>query len=575
MSPLVHRELRRVAAHGGVRWLRFGVASVALVLWAGVSGLTSFQVAAAAGGTLFAIAKPGLLGIAIFSGLVCTSPSLVQEKAWGTLEILLLTPQRPLQIVLAKLVTGSAAAIQILLSLFPILAVSHVIGGVSGAEFWRLVAATMSLLWFSLAAGILGAVLGRDLWQSSVATFTIIGLPGLLLAYADHWLKSLVPAGSAHSLLPGIVQMAAQINDAEFNLPGNTFWASVLVTNLLAGCFTWIAAWALPSHSLNRPGLSLQDWRERIARRLVLLPGNPEAYRRRCLHARPVLWLLRRRNWRLLSHWLWIGAACGLWLVVAGWMYFRDGSLDYAVLLSLPLILHATLIAACASTAAGLVAYMRQSRELELLMVTPVSVQEFVGSAVHAIRTRLALPVMLVLGVDVALLVGAFQLSSMASSATFWIGPYDPGPQWMFTIPAIRIHAGVLQSVPLCVLIGLLVVQVRSLPWFGLWAGMKYPTVIEAAIQSAVRGAIWPVFLGILTLPLSPLMWGMGLLDRTGNSFLLGGTLWILGFGIGGAKYYELRARRRLEKHFRWAASHQFGFAPRRRWQFPWPAGWS
>src|SRR5438270_11752646 len=110
---------------------------------------------------------PGSLGHGLFSvlawlgliycllgGVGNTADCLSEEKREGTLGLLFLTDLKGYDVVLGKLLATSLNSFYGLLAIFPILAISLLVGGVTGTEFWRMVLVSVDNLLFSLALGI-------------------------------------------------------------------------------------------------------------------------------------------------------------------------------------------------------------------------------------------------------------------------------------------------------------------------------------------------------------------------------------------------------------------------------------
>src|SRR2546430_15087883 len=78
-----------------------------------------------------------------------------------------------------------------MLSIFPILAISLLVGGVTGTEFWRMVLVSVDNLLFSLALGIFCSAISRDERKAMTLALVLIiffagGLP-LVGATVKHW----------------------------------------------------------------------------------------------------------------------------------------------------------------------------------------------------------------------------------------------------------------------------------------------------------------------------------------------------------------------------------------------------
>src|SRR5438093_3269692 len=132
----------------------------ALVAFVIGAGFLALSIAGYAFGTpslgrgLFAALTWLCLAAALSAGPFFTSDCLSEEKREGTLGLLFLTDLRGYDVVLGKLTATSLRSFYALLAVFPILAVTFMMGGVTGTEFWRTFLALVSALCVSLAAGM-------------------------------------------------------------------------------------------------------------------------------------------------------------------------------------------------------------------------------------------------------------------------------------------------------------------------------------------------------------------------------------------------------------------------------------
>src|SRR5512146_595113 len=141
--PIVDRELRVASRKRSTFWLRVAAAITGLVtggafLLLGVlRGASSAQM----GSILFEIVTWLCLGAGLSAGLFFTSDCLSEEKREGTLGLLFLTDLRGYDVVLGKLMATSLRGFYELLAIFPIIGISHLLGGVTGAQFWKTILA--------------------------------------------------------------------------------------------------------------------------------------------------------------------------------------------------------------------------------------------------------------------------------------------------------------------------------------------------------------------------------------------------------------------------------------------------
>src|SRR5580765_6044207 len=162
--PIVERELRVAARKRGTFWLRVVAALVALVIGGGFLLIASVAAGGRMplGGALFGTLTWMSLGGALSAGLFFTSDCLSEEKREGTMGFLFLTDLRGYDVVLGKLLATSLRCGFALLAVFPIVAVTLLLGGVTGVQFWKTVLALLNALIFSLAAGLLISAISRE-----------------------------------------------------------------------------------------------------------------------------------------------------------------------------------------------------------------------------------------------------------------------------------------------------------------------------------------------------------------------------------------------------------------------------
>src|SRR5436190_20690868 len=128
------------------------------------------------GGALFQALGWMALGAALLSGLFFTSDCLSEEKREGTIGLLFLTDLRGFDVVLGKLLATSLRGFYALLAVFPILAVTLLMGGVTGAQFWKTALALVNALFLSLAAGLFVSAMSRDSQKALAATLFLLAL---------------------------------------------------------------------------------------------------------------------------------------------------------------------------------------------------------------------------------------------------------------------------------------------------------------------------------------------------------------------------------------------------------------
>src|SRR5437867_12291275 len=154
--PVVERELRVRARLKSAYRFRL-LAAIGAIVLVGLLLFMSGNLAAAGGygGWVFKTLAWLSYAYCLLEGARNTADCLSEEKREGTLGLLFLTDLRPYDVVLGKLMATSVNSIYGLIAIFPPLAIPLVIGGVTVAEFWRLVLVLLDAVFFSATAGLM------------------------------------------------------------------------------------------------------------------------------------------------------------------------------------------------------------------------------------------------------------------------------------------------------------------------------------------------------------------------------------------------------------------------------------
>src|SRR3954463_16015705 len=151
--PIAERELRIRARRPGTFALRCVAAGLALGLCALVLSLNAFS-AGQMGANTFGFMVALAFLYCLYEGLRNTADCLSEEKRAGTLGFLFLTDLKGYDVVIGKLLATSLRGLFALLAIFPILAITLLMGGVTGAHFWKASLALLDALFCSLAVGL-------------------------------------------------------------------------------------------------------------------------------------------------------------------------------------------------------------------------------------------------------------------------------------------------------------------------------------------------------------------------------------------------------------------------------------
>jgi ABC-type transport system involved in cytochrome c biogenesis permease component len=471
--PIVERELRVAARKRSTYWLRVAAVLIALVLGTGFMMISAMGGIGTAhlGGSLFATLTWLALLPAIFAGLFFTSDALSEEKREGTLGFLFLTDLRGYDVAAGKLLATSLRGSFAMLAFFPVLGITLLMGGVTGAEFWKTTLALLNVLFFSLSAGLLVSALSRDSQKAMGGTllllFLFIAGGPVVDAFNNPGGGLFLPRLSLLSPVYAFVTASSQWGHPPF-------WLSMLMSSLCALVMLLLACWLVP-----------RTWQERGAagpvlgsRRYAWKYGGPgrRARLRRLLDVNPILWLNSRERWQRSGIWLLTAAMLATFIAVAlvlsseVWMIWRQCSYLYVFLLYLWM----------ASQASRFFVEARRNGVIELLLIAPLGGKEIVLGQWRALWR--------LFGVPVALLVGAHVLGAGFSHESMW----SAMAQRRAGIPEVVL------SVAMAVVSGIsIAANLLALSWYGMWTGLTSSNARLASLKTLVVVQVIP-WLGIV-----------------------------------------------------------------------------
>lgn len=471
--PIVGRELRVAARRSGTYWLRVVAALAALIVGSGMllPTLLPMNGQRMMGGPIFGALTWLSLAAALSAGLFFTSDCLSEEKREGTLGFLFLTDLRSYDVVLGKLFVTSLRCVFALLAIFPVLAITLLLGGVEAGQFWRTMLALAHALFFSLAVGMFVSALSRHAQPALAMTLLL-----LLLLVAGGPLVDVLTAlavGAYRPLLslssPGYVFMNAR--DARH------FWSALLVSQGVAWSLLALACLVLP-----------RSWQEKSARRPAGLLTRPvtwsyggakrrKALRKELLETDPVMWLGAREPGQ--AFWLWFMALTFLggfvlMVVLKASSAWWQGWQVFGTMFSLALYLWV------AAKASQFFTDARRNGMIELLLATPLTSSELAQGPWRALVRVFGLPVLCL----VAMRLGANILSQEAGQRRLF--GTDAGPDWQQII-VIAVMA-----------MGVFLANLVALGWFGLWMGLTSRNTRLATLKTIVFVQVIPWFAVVL-----------------------------------------------------------------------------
>jgi hypothetical protein len=398
--PIVARELRVRARWRSTFLVRTAVAVLAMAVTVVMLliGLMS------PGG----FGKPMLLTLAWMAFALCvadgfrsTADCISEEKREGTLGLLFLTDLTGLDVVLGKLAATSLSSFYGLLATLPMLSLPVLLGGVTGAEFWRTVLALVNALFFSLAAGMFVSAISRHERRAWLGTAVLVGVPVILLPLAGA-------AGRAEFTWFSPTTPLLQAFEPGYATGGSAFfWGALLVTHLAGWFMLGLAAFLLPR-------LWQEDGTERLASRSQAAPPD-HARRRFLLDANPVWWLTSRNEHQKRFLWAVVGITA-LGGTIA-WLLGQGDAVVGQWLLGIAVVVHLAINIWVASESCYSFAEARSSGAMELLLCTPLDARQIVRGQQLAIKSFFLKPVCVLVAVEAVLLTAQlFVLTSQAAA---------------------------------------------------------------------------------------------------------------------------------------------------------------
>ncbi len=536
LLPVAHRELRVAARQGRTYYGRAAVAAGALAAilffrpWASLLG---FQ-----GGrqTFFLLAQAANL-FCLWTGLYLTADAISRERREGTLGLLFLSHLHGWDVVLGKLIARVALAFYGLLAAMPVLALTLLAGGVTGGEFAWTMLVLVNTLFFATSLGLALSAVATDPRTTrnlalAAGLFLWLGLP--MLRQMLNALGVFPPLATALIGLSPLAALAFSVAGpampgAGVFLPGAAFLPALLASHLEAWLFLALAArWTARVWRERPAGAAKRRWESWWR---VFQLGPPEtraARRRRLLEVGAFYWLFARRRWKPLGPPGLVGLALA-GLGVAWWV--EGGPVPpWGPTLIVGFALHVLLKFWIAGEAAGVLVRHRQEGTFELLLSTPLTVQDILRGQFRALRGQFGPAVLVTAG-----LTAAYPLLAM------WLEPEWDGDAATVTVTVALLAAAALVG------------DACALSWLASWQALAKRRPQHAAGRAVLRILFlpWPVLMLLV-------MGGAG-----AHSFEGAVALWFL-IGLASDTLWAVYARERLRHDFHAAAAGQLArvFSP-------------
>jgi ABC-type transport system involved in multi-copper enzyme maturation permease subunit len=462
--PIVDRELRTAARRHGTYWVRVGLAFLAILIGSAIFVFTIELPPYMIGRVLFG-ALAGLLFLYCLGyGRRSTADCLSQEKRDGTLGLLFLTDLKGHDVVFGKLAATSLKGFFALIAVFPVLAVPLLLGGVSNAEFWRMVLVLLNTFWLSLAIGIFGSAISREHRRALAANFLLL----LLIVAAPPALAGLLAASSSSPVFYRELLLSCPgysfylCADTNYALARDHFWSSAAVTQGIAWLLIILASATVPRSWQDKPAKTAKPgWRDLWRKWSFGDPLKQKEFRRRALPEGAFYWLAAWARLKPLHVWTFLGFMVLWWLF--GWLTAGKDWHDSSVAVVAALLLNGTLKCWLALEAGQQLAEDRKSGAFELLLSTPLTDRDIMRGQWQALRRQFLMPLIVVIGVELFLTQTVYERKTDSSSLAIWF-------------------AGIF----------MLVLDLITLGWVGLWRALVSKNHNQATFSTIVRVLVLP-----------------------------------------------------------------------------------
>ena len=532
--PIVARELKVASRRRSTYWIRTGAALAVVVLGTWLFLMMSDRPSREIAQALFTALTVTAVFYCLLSGVRSTADCLSLEKREGTLGLLFLTDLKGYDVVLGKLAATSLSGLYGVLAVVPMLAIPLLMGGVTLGEFGRMALVALNTLFFSLAVGLFSSAISRSSRKAIGLTFFIIQFFTLCFPIVASWSLLFGRGRSVETqfMFPSAGFTYYRAFEGPYQGARKEFWISLAVINGLAWLFLGLAAIIAPFSWQDKPaGTKKLRWRERWLNWSYGDLKERLSFRRRLLEQSAFFWLSSRARLKPAYVWLVLG------LLACGWFWglakFHREWLNEPLYFTTGLILNVLIKGWFASEAGRQLAEERLHGTLELLLSTPLTVQEILRGQSLALTRQFLGPLIFVLAIFSAFMLAMPPEMSDAEDHVLWV---------LFWLAGMA----------------MLIVDLVAFYWVGLWQALVAKNPHRAASVTIGRILVLPwIVIAIASLVIS--IMGREMRAEPGPGFFLG--LWFL-TGVLTDVLFASQARTKLLTQFRVAATQRFAERP-------------
>ncbi len=527
--PVVERELRVTARSPRFYWGRLAAALVAnaVIAWLWLMNSGGNATSADLAKLSFQVLSWMVFVFSLILGVFLTADCISEEKREGTLGLLFLTNLKGYDVALGKLAAISLRAVFSLISVFPVLTIPLLLGGLTGQEVFRVSLVLFVSMIFSLSVGLFVSSVSRNDRRAQFGALGLmllvtLGLPLLLLFLwkETRW----YPFNDFYVISPGFAFRYA----FHANFVGNEqlFWRSVATVHAMSWIAFIAAAVIVRRIWQDRPAVSerrglwrrFADWKRGSS-------AKARRYRESLLGVNAYYWLAARDRLKPYYVGLFLGLCGAFWFIL--WLYNGRDMLEQEAFVVASVLLHTAMKVWVAAEAGRQFAEDRRSSALELTLSTPLPVRDILEGQFLGLLRQFGIPIALVLLFDVTgMIVGShMRLGSDSESVLMWV--------------AMMI---------------VFIVDLVTLAAVGMWLGLVVRRSSRAIAQNLfyVMGVPWLILIGFLTyIVLVPMH--RSSMESTG--FMIGAYFLV---SIGVDLFLFLQASGNLTSRFREVVTERF-----------------
>jgi ABC-type Na+ efflux pump permease subunit len=576
--PVVNRELRVASRERNTYRIRFVAALIPIVfcifsLWI----VTLLREEPIPGRNLFQILTWIEFIFVSICGFCLTADSLAEEKRENTLGLLFLTDLKGYDVVLGKIAGAGLRGLYAMMATFPVLGLPIMMGGSSPGEFGRSALVLFLTLLISMCAGIFFSSLLRKTWTAAgLSAMFMLLVCGVLPAYSELVRRTYNWPELAHALEICSPTYAFLMSfEGGWGMPSSAFGMSILVIFLTSLALLGVTSLIAPVVWKDRPP------KKRMARVLQLksrLIYGSVAFRRRfrtrLFAINPVYWLTRRERVtsigfltmvglfggivyflnRIYQHWNFLGTKGEIVFPFVTWMFFAG-------------TVHILLIFRIAIVAAEKFGEDRRSGALELLVSTPLKIQEVLAGQWLSLRRQFAGPVATAFFIHLWPVLWLSMLVTLMDypfrTGTFTTMLRDVGRHLFSNGFYLNDWGNHFALLVMLFLVPLLICDWISVAWTSMWLSMRVKRAISAPVLSILLVHLPPWFIWAVTM--TWLDYKKWVFDDEFSEVLFGALL-VIFYILGNQLFWMRLSKWQLLKHFRTAATDRYQPPRKLRW---------